>query len=202
MYAPTLILSFLLAVGASPLADTGAILHERADTGIVDATWDGRCTYPKPDANFNLTDYLGTWYQVAATRAFFNIGCTCVTAVYTPNDDGTVKVVNTCRRFGQTSKITGSAAPVDKAYGAAGVFDVQLNGAPPIKLCPGPNYIVQVFEGDWAIVQAGDFSTLFILSRKQVVDDADIDTWLKRAESLGSNLALVAKTKQTDCPAP
>jgi lipocalin len=35
--------------------------------------------------------------------------------------------------------------------------------------------IVVEFNGDWAIVQAGNFSTLFILSRKQNVPAEQLD---------------------------
>jgi apolipoprotein D and lipocalin family protein len=55
------------------------------------------------------------------------------------------------------------------------------------------------YTGDFAIVQASNFTTLFVLSREQQVADNVIDAWIARAGKLGSNLADVVKTNQTGC---
>lgn len=57
-------------------------------------------------------------------------------------DEGTVKVNNTCEAAGRPVNILGSASPADPAYGASGVFRVQFPGQ-PAPSCAGPNYIVQ-----------------------------------------------------------
>ena len=54
----------------------------------------------------------------------------------------------------------------DAAYGSKGVFRVQFPGSAPPD-CPGPNYIVQDYTGDFAIVQSNNFTTLFVLSRQR-----------------------------------
>ena len=51
----------------------------------------------------------------------------------------------------------------------------------------------------WAIVQASNFTTLFLLSREQNPPSADIDRWLVKAEELGSNLANVIYFDQNNC---
>lgn len=99
------------------------------------------CLYPRPVSSFDLGSYLGTWYQVAGYEAVFTAGCKCVTASYALNDDGTVGVTNQCEALGLPVSITGSAAPVDRAYGEAGALDVTLFNS--TNACPGPNYIVQ-----------------------------------------------------------
>lgn len=58
------------------------------------------------------------------------------------DNDGTVRVNNTCEIQGRAVNILGNAAPADAGYGAAGVFRVQFPGQPAPD-CPGPNYIVQ-----------------------------------------------------------
>lgn len=152
------------------------------------------CFYPKSVSTFDLASYLGTWYQVAGYEAIFTAGCKCVTANYSLNDDGTVGVKNQCEAVGLPITITGSAAPVDPVYGDGGAFEVTFFNA--TNACPGPNYIVQgkcshfgeiisyvlgltVFEeyvvDDYAIVQAPDFATLFVLSREQNVTDTKLD---------------------------
>lgn len=52
---------------------------------VVDATYDGQCFYPKPTDNFDLTSYLGRWYQVAGTIAPFTANCKCIRADYALN---------------------------------------------------------------------------------------------------------------------
>lgn len=174
------------------------------------------CFYPTSDSSFDISTYLGVWYQVAGYVAIFDASCKCITANYSLNDNGTVHVVNQCQELGLPVTIAGTAAAADTAYGDVGVFDVTLAGFGSV--CPGPNYIVQgesrrvyhlclgVFgrrkkeqqkgggeeidtewkniliadlcasflsieyvEGDYAIVQSPDFSTLFVLSREQNV---------------------------------
>ena len=51
----------------------------------------------------------------------------------------------------------------------------------------------------WAIVQASNFTTLFLLSRDQNPPSADIDRWLARAGRLGSNLTEVIRIDQSNC---
>lgn len=69
------------------------------------------------------------------------MGCKCITAEYTLNDDGSVGVVNSCQELGIPINITGTAVAADAAYGDVGVLEVTLAGIAPT--CPGPNYIVQ-----------------------------------------------------------
>jgi apolipoprotein D and lipocalin family protein len=123
----------------SLLAATAATANAAA---AVPARYDGSCFYPQPDPGFNLTTYLGRWYQVAGTVAPYNRNCSCIYAQYALNDNGTVQVNNTCQAGSRPVNILGAAAPADAQYGADGVFRVQFPGERPPD-CPGPNYIVQ-----------------------------------------------------------
>jgi apolipoprotein D and lipocalin family protein len=67
----------------------------------------------------------GTWYEVARYPAPFERDCTHVTATYTPRADGTLGVVNRCRRNGATEAIAGVAVP-----DGPGQLKVKLDGAP------------------------------------------------------------------------
>ncbi|KAL6868832.1 hypothetical protein ACO1O0_000154 [Amphichorda felina] len=183
---------------AATLVAGGGNDGQASSSNVVQSLWDGHCYYPTGDAGFNLKSYLGRWYQVAGTLAPFTAGCKCISADYALNDNGSVQVNNTCERNGQSSGVLGTASPANAAYGAGGVFRVQFPGrsAPD---CPGPNYIVQDYAGDFAIVQSNNFSTLFILSREQHPEDSVLDAWIKRAGLLGSSLDEVVKTDQSDC---
>ncbi|KAK4244294.1 Calycin-like protein [Corynascus novoguineensis] len=136
----------------------------------VPSLWDGTCFYPKPDIGFELESYLGRWYQIAGTNAPYTANCKCVFAEYKLNDNGTVYVNNNCQVGNKPVNIRGTATPANPEYGASGVFRVQF----PVEIppdCLGPNYIVQDYTGDFSLVLSNNFTTLFILSRKQHPDE-------------------------------
>ncbi|KAK7221835.1 hypothetical protein V2G26_009838 [Clonostachys chloroleuca] len=179
-------------------ATAAAVAATNSTLSVVPSLWDGHCSYPKGDDGFQLDSYLGRWYQVAGTLAPFTANCKCINAEYALNSDGTVQVNNSCEANGKASNILGTASPADVAYGTKGVFRVQFPGQPGPK-CPGPNYIVQDYANEIALVQSNNFSTLFILSRQQQLEDSVIDAWIKRAGLLGTNLDKVVKTDQSNC---
>ncbi|KAL0943381.1 lipocalin-like domain-containing protein [Colletotrichum truncatum] len=192
-------LSTLLSGAA--IATAAATTNETAEPtipNVVPSVWDGKCFYPAPDSAFDLESYLGRWYQVAGTIAPFTAGCKCIFAQYSLNDNGTVQVNNTCQAGDRAVNILGTAAPADPSYGAKGVLRVQFPGQPGPD-CAGPNYIVQDYTPDFALVQSNNFTTLFVLSRQQNPEDEVLDAWIARAGQLGSNLGDVVKTDQTGC---
>ncbi|KAH7082619.1 Calycin-like protein [Paraphoma chrysanthemicola] len=165
---------------------------------VVASQYDGSCFYPVPDQKFDLESYLGTWYQVAGTPFGPTAGARCVTANYALNDNGTVRVLNTATQGNFSIDIVGTATPVDSAYGAGGAFVVSFPGTPSA-VCPGPNYIVQDYAVDWAIVQTQNWSTLYILSRERQPAPASIDAWIDRAVAFGSDASAISKFNQTGC---
>lgn len=48
----------------------------------------------EPVTGFNQERYLGTWYEIARLDHSFEEGLSQVSAEYTPNDDGSIKVLN------------------------------------------------------------------------------------------------------------
>lgn len=188
-------------MGGGDQSGNGANHSPRAPTPVP-ATWDGSCYYARPDIAFDLTSYMGRWYQVAGTEFPYTSGQKCVSAFYTLNDDGTVGVNNTSERpDGSFNQAVGTAKPVPATYGATGAYTVEFEGVPGARgnPCPGPNYVVQDYTGDWAVVQSQNFSTLFLLSREQRPGDEKVDAWIRRAGLLGSDLGSVKKTDQSDC---
>jgi hypothetical protein len=83
-------------------------------------------------------------------------------------------VTNTARVGPRSVEIVGTASPVSNAYGAGGAFVVAFPGTPGPE-CPGPNYIVQDYAVDWAIVQTQKWNTLYVLSRERTPPAASIE---------------------------
>ncbi|MBR3505979.1 MAG: lipocalin family protein, partial [Lentisphaeria bacterium] len=59
--------------------------------------------------NFEPDRYMGTWYEIARLPQYFERDLDEVTAEYTLNADGTVKVVNSGVKDGKPKSITGKA---------------------------------------------------------------------------------------------
>jgi lipocalin len=166
-------------------------------------------TAPPPvvvDANLppNQT-YLGTWYEQGSVRQFFSIGLVNTKAVYSLNDDGTIKVENSGNYFGPNgpqSNITGSAVPVN-------AFNTRLNVGfffgEPNSDEPG-NYWILDYAPDysWAIVGDANGTQGYILTRDQAfaADNPEAyDALVARAYELGVRRTII-QTRQFPESAP
>lgn len=166
---------------------------------LVPANYDGQCFYPTPDPSFKLEKYLGKWYQVAGTPFRETAGARCITADYSLNPNGTVRVQNGGKISDTRSiGVVGTATPVNKAYGKGGAFIVEFPSGYP-SACPGPNYIVQEYGGEYAVVQTADWGVLYILSREQKPKERKVERWIERAVELGSNATAIVRFSQEDC---
>jgi len=138
----------------------------------------------------DLEQYAGLWYEIASNPVFFNEDLVGVTAEYTLNDDGTVKVVN--KGFegsldGPMTSIEGVARVRDEETNAK--LGVSFSSVPGSRFFEGEYWIIALDENyEWAVVSDSRQMTLFILSRTPSVsveffnglvedlDAADIDT--------------------------
>ena len=152
----------------------------------------GATTLPAPppvvvDPDLPPTEnYLGTWYEQGSVKQFFSIGLVNTKAVYSLNDDGSIKVQNSGNYFGPNgpeSNITGSAVPVN-------AFNTRLNVGfffgEPSSAEPG-NYWILDYAPDysWAIVSDSSGRSGFILTRDQVIPEAEYNDLVARAQQLG-----------------
>ncbi len=133
-------------------------------------------------ASVDLKRYLGTWYEIARFDHSFERGCVGVTANYSENPDGTIRVVNRCRK--QT--LTG---PEDIAEGTAQVQDRTSNAKLSVTffwpfegdywiLALGTNY-------EWALVGEPSGRYLWILSRTPRIEDALRQSLIVKLVALG-----------------
>ncbi|KAH9878097.1 hypothetical protein J1614_003314 [Plenodomus biglobosus] len=198
MRVPSTLLA-LSSVASGLILPRQAPASNSSTPNVAAAQYDGKCFYPVPDSKFDLQAYLGTWYQVAGTPFGPTAGARCISANYSLNENGTVRVVNTATLGPQAIDIVGTATPVDSAYGMGGAFAVSFPGTPSTSECPGPNYIVQDYAVEWAIVQTQNWSTLYILSRERQPAPAIIDAWIDRAVMFGSEASAIQKFNQTGC---
>jgi len=158
--------------------------------GIVSAKQNELEVVPRVDLN----RYVGQWYEIARLPNRFEKKCAgSVTATYSLQAGGKVKVVNRCRKAsGEYTTATGKAKVVDKTtnaklkvtffwpfYGDYWILDL------------GHNY-------EYAVVGAPNRKYLWILSRNRQMDDKLYRQLLTRMEARGFKVDQVIKTSQPE----
>ena len=121
-----------------------------------------------PVPSVDLQQYLGRWNQIAAIPAWYEAACQRnVTATYSLNDDGTIRVANRCfNALGQVSS-TGRARVLDHTTNAQlQVAFFQLAGQWAY-IGTTPNYVIMGLDPGyrWAVVGDPMHQSAFVLSR-------------------------------------
>ena len=153
----------------------------------------GNSAVPQPAKSVELNRYLGRWYELARYEAPFQKNCEAVTADYSLNDDGTIKVLNNCRQDAVDGKLR-------TATGKAKIVDTATNGKLKVSFF-GPFYgdywvLDHADDYSWSIVGEPSGRYLWILSRDAKPSDAKRAAIYARARELGYDWKLVRETKQ------
>ncbi len=143
----------------------------------------------------DLNRYLGKWYQIAALPQIFSFNAKCVTAEYSLNSDGSVKVVNKqITQDGSAQEIIGKATVEPNSGNAK--LRVGFFGQQPA----ASNYwIVEIADDySYAVVSDPNKTTWWILSRTPQMDPTLVQSIIDRWASFGINMSLLQRTVQ-DC---
>ena len=127
--------------------------------------------------NFDTARYMGKWYEYRRLPNYFERGMTDVSAEYTLQKDGTVKVVNRGIYKNKEKSITGTL----RSAGSPGTGELEVSFFKPfygsyriIKLAPDYRY---------SVVTGRNKSLLWILSRTRELPAEDVEeimTFLKQ----------------------
>ncbi|MGW0041986.1 lipocalin family protein [Rhodococcus sp. NPDC003348] len=144
-----------------------------------------------PVDRVDLTRYLGTWHQLAANPAPFNLDCVRdTTARYSAVDDRDVRVENSCTTVtGARRGIVGNA----RVNGPAELH-VSFPSVPGQDNPDGPsNYLIAHLAGDYSWALVGDPTRLsgFVLSRSPVADPGRWHEIRQVVEANGYNSCLM-----------
>lgn len=161
----------------------------------------GRETRPLPTVpRVDLARYAGTWYEIARYPTRFQSQCAGdVTARYSPRDDGSIEVVNACRRADGT---------LDRAVGTARVVDPATNAQLEVRFAPAAlawlpqvwgDYHVIALAPDYryALVGAPSREYLWVLSRNATLAEADYAQLADAARRAGFDPARLQRTPQS-----
>jgi apolipoprotein D and lipocalin family protein len=149
----------------------------------------------------DLNRYVGTWYEIARLPNSFQEHCVGdVTATYTLADDGTIVVVNRCRKEnGEMSEVTGRA----KRAGDEGPnTKLKVRFAPAfLSFLPfvWGNYWIIMLAPDYTYVVIGepDRKYLWILSRTPAMDETTLQGVLEEIKQHGYDLTGLIRTKNS-----
>jgi len=134
-----------------------------------------------PVQNFQTERYLGTWYEIARLDHSFEEGLTDVTADYSRNPDGTIKVIN--------KGYSGKDSEWDTAEGTARFVNGPDTGHLKVSFF-GPFYGAYViFELDpdykYAFVTGPNRDYLWLLSRTPQIDTELREKFIRDTARLG-----------------
>lgn len=129
---------------------------------------------------FDLSKYLGTWYEIARFDHSFERGLDNVMAIYTLRDDGKVEVMNTGWKDGKFKVAEGKAKQPDPMMDPAHLMVSFF-------LFFYSDYNVMMLDEDYQVSLVGSKSPdyLWILSRTPYLESEVIDQVLLEAESRG-----------------
>ncbi|HVS94309.1 MAG TPA: lipocalin family protein [Mucilaginibacter sp.] len=138
-----------------------------------------------------LDQYMGKWYEIARFPQSFEKDCACSTAEYSLNDDGTVKVLNSCIKEGVPDIVEGKAAITDKKTNSKLKVHFGIFSGKYWIIALAPDY-------SYAMVGHPNRKYLWILNRKPVMDSQTYNYLLVQAASKGFDVRKLVKTEQ-DC---
>lgn len=141
----------------------------------------------------DLERYMGKWYEIASFPNWFQKGCFCSAAEYSPKE-GYVEVRNSCRKgspTGAEDMAVGKAHPVPGSGNAR--LKVQFQW--PFK---GDYWIIALDEHyQYAMIGHPKRKYLWILSRTQRMDDATFERLKDVARSKGYDVDRLRRTDQS-----
>ncbi|WP_264877230.1 lipocalin family protein [Vibrio agarivorans] len=135
----------------------------------------------EPVTPFNLDRYLGTWYEIARLDHSFERGLNQITATYSLNEEGSVKVLNRGwnEEKGEWSEAIGKAKFVDGNN--LGHLKVSFFG--PFY----GSYIVFHLEPDYstALISGPNLDYFWILSRSSSIPQEKMEQYRQIAQQAG-----------------
>ena len=151
----------------------------------------GRSTEKIPAVTgFELPRYLGAWYEIARLPHRFERGMDRVTAEYTQNPDGTVKVVNR----GFRDDVEHRAEGIAKFSGKPTVGELEVSFFRPFY---GDYRIVELApDYSSAIVTSSTKNSLWILSRTPRLSKETLEKYLAQIREWGFDVSALEYPKQ------
>ncbi len=136
----------------------------------------------EPVRGFDATQYAGIWYEIARLDNRFERGLDSITAQYTLNADGSVRVVN--RGFDREQQVWREAVGKARFRGERDIGSLEVSFFGPFYA--GYHVVSLAPDYSWAlVVGGGDGECLWILAREPELPEAVKVQLLEKVESMG-----------------
>lgn len=174
-----------LLIGLGLLGLAGCASTEYRDTSVPMTT----------AGPVDLERYQGRWYEIARFPNQFEEGCVGVTADYSLNDDGSVKVVNTCRDIALDGPVSTAEGVATKQRDEGDRLDVTF--VPWLPFARGDYWILDL-DADYQVVVVGNpsGSTGWVLAREPKISEARLDQALDVLRRNGYDVEQIYLTPQ------
>lgn len=149
----------------------------------------------------DLPRYLGTWYEIDRLPMRHEPeDATDVSAHYTLDDDGSIRVRNRCLRGGELEEVIGQAKPVDASNSRLEVSFLP-EGLRWIPFTKGDYWVILV-DGAYtaALVGSPDRKYLWLLSREPRMDEITRQHYIAYARQQGFDVDRLIHTPHTGHP--
>jgi len=161
----------------------------------------GGCPTVSTQQSVNITEYMGTWYEIYAFPTHWEQG-KCVRAVYTLKDDGHINVFNRGFKDGVENNITGDAYRPDDS--AQGKLLVRFAAGTPY----GNYWVVHTDYKEFTLIYSCEavlglahIEQAWILARTMTVDPALTKKLMDELASYKVDVSKFVATDQSNCPA-
>ena len=143
----------------------------------------------------DIERYMGKWYEIARFEQRFQKDCVGVTATYSLNENGSVKVLNECRLKTLDGKYK-------SAEGCAKVADKMTNSKLRVTFFwpfYGDYWVIDLGENyEYAVVGAPNRDYLWILSRTPQMDEQQYAEILQRLQEQHYDISKLMRTLQPE----
>ena len=146
-------------------------------------------------SGFDVSEYLGTWYEAARYPHRFEKGLSSVSAIYSLNENGTIKVSN--RGFNDKKQAWEDIEGVAKFKGTSDMGWLKVSFFKPFYASYKIIYLDDAYSK--AIVTGPSYGYLWILVRNPSLPEEELSELIEKAKKLGfdpEKLILVDQSKK------
>ena len=146
-----------------------------------------------PVSPFNLERYMGTWYEIARMPHPFEEGLSRVTATYSQNDDGSVKVIN--RGFNAQEQQWSQAEGKAKFVGDTNTGHLKVSFFGPFY----SSYVVFGLDQEnyqYAYVSGYNTDYAWLLARDKEVDEQRLTDFKEQLRAAGFAVEKLIEVQQ------
>ncbi|KAK9869280.1 hypothetical protein WA026_003032 [Henosepilachna vigintioctopunctata] len=166
----------------------------------------GTCPQVSVQENFDLTKYMGKWYEAYKYFIIFELFGKCIEADYSVNDNGTVTVRNTeiiefIERKTDIVGIARASGSVEKAKLIVkfSVFGFKVDAPYWVLETDYDSYAVILSCTDLLLINT---RFVWILTRERAPPDTVIQKAYDVLDKLKISKTFLMRTNQSNCPAP